>query len=1173
MASSGGGGGNGQTGTDPLNWTGAANGNWSVSVNWLDTVTAKPATLPPGVQTATVITGGSGTSFQSITGTGTCSSLVLNGNGFFFGSFTAGSLAIGQDSSSSATTTAGTLVTTVFTTFTLGSCLVANGDFLVAGAKSVVDVSGTLAVSDNGLASVLSVTQKAAVQTGALTLGGGSVSVDATSSLEVGTLGGAAAGYLTIDPGAVASGYGTLDQLGTIALNGLVSAAGGTLLLGPTSGTGTLAIATESALGLTAATNVQIDMTGAGATLILKGANASANGVISGFAPGDSIVTSNTPIDSVSYQPGAGNLGMLALSEAGQVVETLSLAGNYAGESFSVQPSGAGAAVIVTAAGSGGTGTGGGPPAGTVTPDQYLWTGSDGVLWADAKNWIDSTVSTKTAAGTAPGQNDLITIAVPSGGTEQVTGPANAAALTATGSLALVGTYGIGTLLVGTAQLSGVLATGIGTSITAAAALVTGGIAGLGGSLVVQGTLTLGQGGLAGLVSATGSTSITAASILMQGVGSALLTDTTASIEVGEVAAASAGSVSIDAAGTVTGAGVINPAGLVVDNGMVTASGGTLTLGAVSGSGTLLVGVAAAMVIDGAVAAGITVDFAAGGTLTLAGGAVFAGAIADFGPGDQILLPMSGATAAEYVLSAPGLGELVIYAGNQVLAELTLLGSQADYVFSVAGSAGGGTILTATPSNMAGGGGSTMGSYPTISGGFTISATTLYALAPLDAYGDLLALNGGPTNTYPNDYEYFLAGETTVVGPALYSTIGELGVDVEVIGPLTGLVAGGFGPGSNVVLQAGYNALIAEGNEPIDLIDQNLGNALLVSNQGSDALATFANNDTLVGANGANTVFYASGAASVSIQGGGNDTITTTDNAQITTSNQRSALFLGASTNNVISNGSDEIISAGAGISDITVTDDALAGTAGETVFGPLLGSLFYNGGATSSTVVGGGGQIVVNAGSSGGNEVWAGNSFAQYNGGTGSAIIVGGTQGLFVQGGTGAETVFGGTGTSVILGSPGSTYVMGLGPATIAATTGDTVWVIGSAQISVSGAPGVIVYAGLSSAGHLMQANAGSETLWGGAGNDTFFAGSGAGTFVSDGGADVFSFMNGQCGGTDDIVGFVAGLDTIALHAYGAPVPQINVVNGSTFFTLADGTNVELYNVTNLTSASFTTS
>ena len=35
---SGGGGGTGQAGTDPLVWTGAANGNWSAGVNWNDTV-------------------------------------------------------------------------------------------------------------------------------------------------------------------------------------------------------------------------------------------------------------------------------------------------------------------------------------------------------------------------------------------------------------------------------------------------------------------------------------------------------------------------------------------------------------------------------------------------------------------------------------------------------------------------------------------------------------------------------------------------------------------------------------------------------------------------------------------------------------------------------------------------------------------------------------------------------------------------------------------------------------------------------------------------------------------------------------------------------------------------------------------------------------------------------
>ena len=188
--------------------------------------------------------------------------------------------------------------------------------------------------------------------------------------------------------------------------------------------------------------------------------------MISGFVPGDSIVTSNTPADSVLYQPGSFNLGTLTLTEAGQVVGTLPLAGNFAGDTFSVQPDGAGAAVIATTAATN-AGNSGAPPPGTVTPDNYVWTGSDGVLWADAKNWIDTSQSATAAASAAPGQNDLVTIAVASGSSLQLTGPANAAALTATGSLALVGTIAIGQLAIGSNQVNGVLSTGNASAITA----------------------------------------------------------------------------------------------------------------------------------------------------------------------------------------------------------------------------------------------------------------------------------------------------------------------------------------------------------------------------------------------------------------------------------------------------------------------------------------------------------------------------------------------------------------------------------------------------------------------------------------------------------------------------------------------------------------------------------
>ena len=1169
---SGGGGGTGQTGTDPLVWTGAANGNWSAGVNWADTVTGKAASLPPGAQTAAQINGPSGVAFQSISGTGTCASLLLDGNGFFFGSFTAGTLSVGQDATQAAAAVSGTLVTTVLTTFTLGSCLIADGSLLVAGSKTAVDVAGTLAAGDGGIATVLAVSQHAAVQSGALSLGGGSVSVDPFSSLEVGTFGGAAAGQLTIDSGALASGTGTLNLLGNTADNGVVQAAGGTLLVGPISGFGAVQIATEAALGLTSAASVPIAMTGAGATLILEGAAAAARGVISGFVPGDSIVTSNTPADSVTYAPGTGGLGTLTLSEAGQSVESLTLAGNYAGDLFSVRPAGAGAVVIVTSAGGGG-GVTSGAPAGTVTPDQYVWTGIDGVLWSDAKNWVDSTQSQNPAA-TAPGQNDLVTVAVQSGRAQLATGPADAAALSLTGSVALSGLYGIGTLSVGTTQQTAVLSLGGGATIEAANANVLGGIAGLGGTLSVGGTLTLGQTGLAGLVSATGSTAISADTILMQGIGSELLTDPTATVEIGGVGQAVAGSVGVDPAGLLIGAGVVNPAGQISDLGMIAASGGTLVLGNVSGSGTLLVGVAACLVLEGTVAAGLTVDFAAGGTLTLAGAVSgLAAAIENFGPGDQILLPVSGATQAGYAVTGPGLGVLSIYDANTAIAQLTLLGSQADDAFSVTGSAGGGTILTATPSNTAGEGGTTMSNYPTISGGFQITPSELYALAPF-AQSYLQSLNDGAPNYNSGDYEFFLAGETTVVGPPFFSAADGLpGLNVEVIGPLSGQAgAGGFGPGDNVVLQAGYTALIAEGTEAIGMVDNTVGNSLLIGNGGADSIAAIGvSNDTIVGATGANTAFYASGGNSVVIQGGGNDTITSTDNSQITTSDGQSDVFLGASSNNVVSDGTDKVDCVALGIADDTVTENAAAGLQGDTVFGPSLGLLVYDGGAAPGTVVGTGGQVVMNGGSGNGNVLWAGSSFVQYNGGSGSAIVVGGSQALFVQGGTAPVTVFGGEGPTVIEGTAGnSVFVAGFGPSTISAASGNTVFVLGNAQVSVAGNAGTEVYAGLSDAGNIFQANTGSETLWGGAGNDTFFAGSGAGTFVSGGGADVFNFTNGLGGGTDVIVGFVPGLDTLALHGYGGAVPQFNVVDGSTYFTLSDGTNVEFYNVTNVTGGSF---
>jgi Ca2+-binding RTX toxin-like protein len=1023
----------------------------------------------------------------------------------------------------------------------------------------------------------------AVIQAGALVLGGGGLSVDEFSSLEVGTLGTGVVGTLTVDPGYAVSGEGMLNVLGLITDNGTITAQGGTLAVGAVSGIGTVGIAAESALSLTDPMTVPVDFAGAGGTLIVDTTADLPTGPIEGFAPGDSILVSGSPVAAVAYQPGTGGIGTLTLLEAGQAVGTLVLAGNYAGDLFAVTPDGNGAAITVAVNPGGGIG---GPPPGTTTPDQYLWTGAGGVLWSSADSWQDTTQGQASAA-VAPGQNDLVTIQAAGAATQSVTGPGDAALLTLTGTVALGGLVAAGTLAVGTTQQTGVLALGGGDVVTAGSAEVLGGVEGQGGTLTVAGVLSLGA---AGVVDATAGSAIGAGAVLMQGVGSSLLTDSTSTIEIGGNAGATAGSITVDPGGVVSGSGTVDAAGLVVDDGLVQANGGTLVLGAVSGTGTLLVGLGADLVVGGAAGPGLTVDFAGAGTLTLEQ-AGFSAAIENFGPSDTIILPVSGATSAAYALEAPGEGILTILDGSQVVQTQTLLGSYGDEVFNVAGSSGNGTVLLASPATPARVGGDTVPSdypYPTLQPGSNQwDATDIQNLAHDDfpyAYAFVAAMD-------PNqscDLWYLEDGETTVGAPIYGGADQPAGKDFELV------QTNGNNEGSptNYVLQAGYDALIAVGNQPVNLFDQDVGNALLVGNVYTGPseptqptqLVTFADGDTLVGAAGANTVFWAAGSngvgtESVSIQGGGNDTIVTNqDDASVTTSGGgRSLVFLGSSDNFVNSQGADTIICSDTlgGIAQDTIDAGGGLGQPGPTVYGPSAGEVIVYGDASDPVVVGGGGELVLHGGSSSGNVMWTGSSNAFYFGGTGSAVIVGGSGYLYVQGdeqgGGGPITVYGGTGMTTIEGVAGnSAYVVGEGVTSVAAGAGNTVWVDGSAPVTVTGASGLVVYAGQGTGSYVFDASAGSETLWGGAGSDQFIAGTGNDQLISGGGADSFKFTNGLAGGTDVIYNFRVGLDTIILQAYGSGIPAMSVQNGNTYFSLTDGTHVEVVGVSNLTASSF---
>ncbi len=947
--------------------------------------------------------------------------------------------------------------------------------------------------------------------------------------------------------------------------NGVVLAQAGTLGLGAVSGAGTLEVGTGATLALLAADTCPIGFAGNGATLLIGGAALPA-GVISGFQAGDAIVTADTPVDSVVFQQGGAGVGTLTLGEAGQVVGQLFVAGSFAGETFAVQPDGAGAEITV------GTQAPSGPPAGTATPDTYVWVGGQGPLWSAAGNWTDLTTGQSPAA-VAPGLNDSVSVAGGSGAALVLDGPADAAMLSLSGTVALAGAFSFATLAVGSASgASGVLALGSGATVAAGLAEVAGGVALNGGTLSVGSTLALGTAGQGGVLDAASGT-IQAGAIALAGAGSALVAGLAGAIEIGGAQGAAAGTVQVDAGGVLSGAGSVSAAGGIADAGTITASGGTLALGTVSGGGTLLVGVGAELALTGATAGQLTADFAGGGTLAL-GQAALADApqLAGFGVGDQILLAAGGATSASYAQTAPGSGVLTIEAGSQILAQLTLLGNQTGLAFNVAGSAGGGTILTATPDNTSGQGGGFM-TNPSTDTGFQVNQQSLdaslqnaglgYALPEINAFLGIESFN-----------EWFSAdGQAPASG---YDWMAPFLPYMEVIGPLAQSGVGGSGPLAAFTVLPGYTALVAEGGAPLTLSDNSAGGDLIVGSSGGGNIYAHDGNDTLVGAAGANTVFETNltGASNttngntVFVHGGGNDTISTNnDSAAITTSGGSSQVLLGTGGNNTVTlDGADTVI-CGAGPVD-SVTVNAAVGLGRNVAFGPASGTLNFQAGATQSIVVGEGGQINMYGGS-GSSLLFAGSSSANYIGGSGAAAIVGGSGETYVQGGAAPVDVFGGSG-DLLLTTPayGSTVVVNQGHNNIAAGAGLDAWLGGSSNNTVAGSAGAFVFGGTDVGNNLFNAGAGSETLWGGLGTDTFQGGTGHALLEAGGGHDAFDFLNGNAA-QDTIGGFIVGQDTIDLSGYGSGAPQITYAYGDSILNLQDGTQIVVYGVSNLTASS----
>jgi hypothetical protein len=667
--------------SDAYLWTGVDGTNWGTAGNWTDATTGMTPAAPPGATNAVTV---EGTPYGTtdITGTGASASLTLNNSVALGGQFTTGALVVEGSYATLSLDAADTLAVSGAATVEADSAID------LAGTGAGLSVAGTLTLGTAGSygGGTVSVSGGGAVSAaGLIAASPGDISVDQTSSINVGGANDASAGSFTIDQGATATLNGYLTAP-TLTLNGTLRAGDLTLSVGALTGdgvidiTGTLGVQGDGYQAFSGGAQVGVAFGGAGEALSLF-----PDGVfgpqtfapkISGFAAGDQIDWGGT-LTGVAFAH-----GKLTLSNDGTVEGTLHLAGHYAHESFVVVPvTYAGSEIVVVGAGDTKT-----APAGTSTPDSYVWNGAISGSWDSAADWTDSSVGAGPAA-VAPGANDTVTIdqipnssGYPSTAVTVISGKGSAATLNLNGVTLLDGSFTAGTLNL--AEDAGDLLLQAGNEVNVSGNAVLGGfdtiaVAGAGAAFTVGGTLAIGTGQFgagSGTLAVSNGGSMTLRG-LNAAVGADITVDPNSALQVGYGPHVANGTFEVSRNAAATVAGYLSADALVV-NGTLAASG-TLQINssAISGSGTIDVLGSLSFMGTPSFATGLAIDFDnSAGTLTLdpsdlnAAG-TFAPTIAGFGSGDVLNFDDFEASGVSFAN-----GTLTLTAAYGPSATLTLSG-------------------------------------------------------------------------------------------------------------------------------------------------------------------------------------------------------------------------------------------------------------------------------------------------------------------------------------------------------------------------------------------------------------------------------------------------------------------------------------------------------------------
>ncbi|MEM1345952.1 MAG: calcium-binding protein [Pseudomonadota bacterium] len=383
-------------------------------------------------------------------------------------------------------------------------------------------------------------------------------------------------------------------------------------------------------------------------------------------------------------------------------------------------------------------------------------------------------------------------------------------------------------------------------------------------------------------------------------------------------------------------------------------------------------------------------------------------------------------------------------------------------------------------------------------------------------------------------------------------------------------------PGVDVVFGRGGNDFITTGGGA-DLAEGGLGNDMIMGGDGPDKLYGEQGNDTLNGNTGNDRLI--GGPGNDALSGGGNaDTLSGGDGNDVLRGGTQPDTLIGGLGNDTAFGG------AGADTVDLGPGDDLFR----DDTQNDRTGRDTVEGGSGDDTLLGNGGDDRLSGGD--GNDVLEGGFFRdRLEGGPGNDHLNGGNQADTLFGGSGNDTAVGGTGADVVLLGPGDDLFLDLaqsgaagsdtvrgeaGNDTLKGAGGNDVLDGGVNNDSIEGGAGNDLIRGGAQPDTLLGGSGndtvfgdagadtvdlgpgndrfeddaqgganGADTVSGGAGNDTIIGGGGADrlsggaindTLVGGDGADAFVFEDPATGGTDRLVDFTPGVDSIALDTAG---------------------------------------